>query len=202
MKRKLWLYLTLLTVLLAVGTALLLGIAQSGAGTQPIYKSLPKPGGAQTAQQAYVALESWAKTWSADAQVIAVSASLLKSEGQGQWWSFQLYSPSKRRVAMVLVQPSKIWMLREQTISYPQKDIPSQQWVLDSDAFLSKWWEERGSVIWQQSRAQSMHVHLGLQKNGVLVWQLSLMDMKGDLIDYWMIKADDGEVLSLSLIHI
>jgi hypothetical protein len=128
--------------------------------------------------------------------VTAVSASLLKSEGQGQWWSFQLYSKARLRLAMVLIQPNQVWLLRETRSAYAQRTIVPSAWQLDSNEFLSEWWSQRGSALWKTSAAQSMHVHLGTQKDGVLVWQISLMNADGDLTEYWVVRADNGEVIS------
>ncbi len=196
MKLKLWIALILLTILLALGTVLVISYAQSGAEPDLIHGSVPRPGGAQSARQAYVALEKWSKTWAMDAEIIAVSASLLKSEGMGQWWHFQLYSPSTQRVAMVLVNTQKIWMLREQKLPYRQRVIVMQNWELDSDDFIAQWWTQGGSTLWPRADAQSLHVHLGQTKEGLLVWQLSLMNETGDLIDYLQVRADSGEVLN------
>lgn len=196
MKFKVWALLFLLTILLALGTALLIGITQSGAGAQPAQTALPKPGGVMTAKQAYETLQEWSKTWAPDAEVSAISASLLKSEGEGQWWSFQVYSKLQQRLGMVLIQPNQVWLLREAKAVYPQKIIDQQAWKLDSDDFLSEWWSQRGSTLWKTSDAQSMHVHLGTQKDNTLIWQISLMNTSGDLIEYWVVSADTGEVLS------
>ncbi len=183
--------------MLALVTAFLIGLAQAGpSASSPTAKTLLQPGGTQTARQAYTALQSWMGGWADDAQLVSVYASLLKSEGQGMGWSFQVYSPSRQRLAVVLVSAEKIWVLRDQPIVYPQQSLALQSWTLDSDDALENWWLEYGAPLWSGDKAQSLHLHLGNTKEGVLVWQISLLDAAGDLLDYTILRADNGELIS------
>lgn len=196
MRVKLWLLLGGLTVLLALVTAFLIGLAQGGPGNASLAGQLPQPGGTQTAQQAYEALQSWMTGWAGDAQLVSVYASLLKTEAQGMGWSYQIYSPSRQRLAVVLVSSEKIWVLRDQPIVYPQQSLNLQLWNLDSDEALEAWWPEYGAMLWVGSKAQSLHIHLGTTQEGMLVWQISLLDVEGNLLNYTVLRADNGEWLS------
>jgi len=195
MKLKLWLSLGLLTVLLAIGTALVLMFIQAQTPSSVMVSPLPPVGGTQSAQQAYTALQEWLKSWDAQAQLISVSASLIKNESVGVGWSFQVYSKSKGKLAMVLVETERVWVLREKSIHYPQRNINTQTWAVDSDQFLARWWEQRGKAIWQRPNVQSMHLNLRKEKGGPTVWQISVLTDQGDLAEYWGIRADTGEVL-------
>jgi hypothetical protein len=194
MKFKVWLGLGALTILLALATALILMFVRSQAAPSST-TGLPEVGGAQTAQQAYQVLQQWAPGWADDVQLISVAASMLKTEGQGLGWSFQVYSPTRQRLAVVLVTPDKVWVLREKTLPYPQRPIAQPDWKFDSDAALAKWWQEGGAALWTQRGVESLYVHLRNEKNGVLVWQLNLLDKDGELVGYWGISAADGAVL-------
>ncbi len=183
--------------MLALGTAFVIGLAQAGpSASSPRATQLPQVGGTQTARQAYAALQPWMSGWAGDAQLVSVYASLLKSEVLGMGWSFQVYSPSRQQLAVVLVSPEKIWVLRDQPIVYPQQSLNLQLWSLDSDEVLASWWPQYGAALWGGSKAQSLHIHLGTTKEGVLVWQISLLDAAGDLLDYGVLRADNGELIS------
>jgi len=194
MKLKLWLLLGLLTVLLAVGTALGLMFVQSQNPASALV-AVPPVGGTQSARQAYASVQQWAKGWAQDVQLVSISASLVKSEGVGIGWSFQVYSKTKGKVAVVLVEPERVWVLREKSIRYPQRSIEAQSWAIDSTQFLARWWAARGETIWQRRNAQSMHLNLRNEKGGPTVWQISILDAQGNLIEYWGIHAHNGEVL-------
>ena len=195
MKFKLWLLLGLLTVLLAIGTALVLMFVQAQHPSYAAMPAFPAIGGTQSAQQAYTALRQWAKDWAADVQLVSISASLVKPERAGLGWSFQVYSKSKGKLAVVLVEPERIWVLREKSMRYQQRSIDDQSWSIDSPQFLARWWERRGEAIWQQRRAQSVHLSLRSERGGGTMWQISVLDAQGNLIEYWGIRADTGEVL-------
>ncbi|HNT76211.1 MAG TPA: hypothetical protein PKH77_14440 [Anaerolineae bacterium] len=196
MKFKVWLGLGALTILLALGTALVLIFIQSQAASPMTTQALPQVGGAQTARQAYaLLLQQWAPGWAADTQLVSVSASLLKAEGQSLGWSFQVYSPSRQKLAVVLVSPDRVWVLREKSIPYSQRTITDSAWRLDSEALLAQWWERSGVMLWSQPQVDSLYVHLRSEKDGALVWQISMLDKNGDLIGYWGMSAADGAVL-------
>ncbi len=195
MRRGLWL-LGLGTILLGIATALV--ISFSGAQHPPavIAGVYPQPGGDRTAKEAYEALQPWAKQWAEDTKVVAMSTSLFKSESTNLGWSFQVYSPQQHKIAVALVQGDQVWVLREQPALYRQHPINMADWKIDSDEFVSRWWEQRGHNIWSRPGEKSIYLHLGVTKAGVLIWQLNVLSAKGDLIDSWSIRADTGEILS------
>ncbi len=194
MKFKVWLGLGTLTILLALATALILMFVRSQAASPPT-QNLPQVGGTQTARQAYQVLQQWMPGWASDAQLISVSASLLKTEAQGFGWSFQVYSPARQQLAVVLVTPDKVWVLREKSLPYAQRLIVQSDWKFDSDGLLSQWWQQAGAALWTRPEVASLYIHLRSERNGVLVWQISLLDVEGELVGYWGISAADGAVL-------
>ncbi|MBN2007344.1 MAG: hypothetical protein JXA21_28610 [Anaerolineae bacterium] len=188
-----------MTILLALGTAFLIGLAQAGPNTSSPKANLPQPGGTQTARQAYEALQSWMVQWAGDAQLVSAYASLLKKETEGMGWSFQVYSPARQRLAVVLVSTEKIWVLRDQPVVYPQRALDLPLWSLDSDDVLEKWWPQYGAGLWASSKTQNLNMHLGTTQEGILVWEISLLNVEGDLLDYAILRADNGEMLTLEV---
>ncbi len=195
MRGKLWL-LGLATILVAIVTVLLLGMLQESTTATPMPAApLPKPGGEMTARQAYQALQSWLETWSDDAQLVSVAATYLKPEGQGQGWSFQVYSPSRRKLAVVFVAPDRVWVVREQQALYAQTAISLDEWTLDSNEFLSQWWQQQGHLSWKNSRAHSMHLRLN-PVDGELLWMVTVLSEDVQLVEAWQMNATTGEVVN------
>lgn len=195
MRRKFWL-LALATVLLAIMTALFISFVRSGTTTTPVYGPPPEVGAGKTAREAYQALLPWVQQWAPDTQLVAISASRLKNEARSGGWSFQAYSATQGKLAIVLVQPDKIWVLREKNALYEQRTIDIDAWQVDSEQVLNRWWETRGASLWAYNAAHSLYMHLGERQDGKLVWQINVLNTEGELLESWEVDAQTGEALS------
>ena len=195
MRRKFWL-LGLATVLLAIATALFISFIRPGTSTTTMYGPPPELGGGKSAREAYQALQPWAQQWASDTQFVAISTSRLKSETESSGWSFQAYSAAQEKLAIVLVQPDKVWVLREKNALYKQRTIDIEAWQVDSEQVLNRWWRTRGASLWAYNVAHSLYIHLGERENGELVWQINVLSTEGELLESWEVSAQTGEALS------
>ena len=184
-----------------LATALLIALAlswlqqgntPSSGGETALPQPLNQP---QTARQAYTVLQQWSSTWAEDAGPVALSYSFQRDAQEAGGWSFQLYSPSRRRLANVLVTGSEVWVLREQAALYPQEILAPEDWPVDSDTILTTWWNEWGRTLWQHSRPQSMTLHLG-RRAGLVTWQVSLLGKDGQILDFRELRAATGDFLA------
>ncbi len=193
MRRRRLLFLSLITVVLAVLTAVVL-MVQRGNGASVGSAGRPYPAPALTAKQAYKLLQGWAGDWAADAELVTASLSLVKDEGRDAPWSFLIYSRTKRRIAVVTVAGSELTVLREQRAVYPQVGLDPELWVLDSPAILERWWHQGGDEAWANPETRSLHLRLGTEADAV-VWRVSVLDPYGEPIGFWGVRADSGERL-------
>lgn len=191
-RRKL-LLLSLITIVLAVLTAIVLMVQQSsGASTIPVNRSAPVS--VQSAKRAHERLRGWMDSWAEDAQLVTASLSLVKDEEGVAPWSFLVTSRRKKRIAVVTVVGSELMVLREQHAVYPQAGIDLDSWVLDSDEALGRWWNRGGREAWGKPQTRSLHLRLGAEE-GIVAWRISVLDPYGDPIGFWAMQADSGEPL-------
>ena len=135
MHRRRLLLLSLITIVLAVLTAVVL-MVQQGTGASTALVGDPYPTLALSARQAYGRLATWADGWAEDAKLVTASLSLVKAEERNAPWSFLVYSRAQKRIAVVILAGSELTVLREQPAVYPQTGIDPERWTLDSDAVL------------------------------------------------------------------
>jgi hypothetical protein len=193
MHRRRLLLLSLITIVLAVLTAVVLMVQQgTGASTSRVEKPYPTP--ALSARQAYGRLATWADGWAEDAKLVTASLSLVKAEERNAPWSFLVYSRAQKRIAVVILAGSELTVLREQPAVYPQTGIDPERWTLDSDAVLERWWHRGGNEAWSRSEARSLHLRLGTEADAV-VWRVTVLDSSGEPIGFWGIQADTGASL-------
>ena len=195
MKRRFWL-LGLGTVLLALATALFISFVRPDTTITSMYGPPPELGAGKSAREAYQALQPWMQQWAPDTQLVAISASRLKTEAESGGWSFQAYSAAQGKLAIVLVQPDKIWVLREKNALYKQSTIDVDAWQMDSEQVLNRWWKTRGASLWAYNVAHSLYMHLGERQDGALVWQINVLSTEGELLESWDVDAQTGEALS------
>ena len=180
-------------MLLAVLTAIVL-MVQRGNGASPRSSQRPYPTLPQRAEDAYGMIRAWGEGWGGVAEVVSMSLSMRKGAEQSAAWSFLVYSRQKKRVAVVAVAGSELMILRERHTAYPQTGIDPDLWVLDSEVVLDRWWQHGGNAAWTTPTARSLHLRLGMDE-GTLFWRLSVLDVEGEMIGFWRIRADSGEVL-------
>lgn len=194
MRRRRLLVLSVLTVLLAVLTAIALmvqrGNSASVRSSQGSHPPLPR-----RAEDAYGMIRPWMESWAEDSEVVAMSLSMRKGGAERAPWSFLVYSGQKKRVAVVAVVESELMILRERHTAYPQAAIDPELWVLDSATILDRWWQHGGDAIWDKTTARSLHLRLSMEADR-LIWRISVLDSEGKPIGFWRIRADSGEILS------
>ncbi len=144
----------------------------------------------QTAREAYATLNQWLSGWAQDGAVVALSCTFQKENESPVGWTFQVYSPASQKLANVLIEGSNVWVLRELTALYPQQALPLDTWAVDSSTVLDTWWAGRGQLLWSQSQAQTLALHLGTRPEGGLTWQVTLLSAEGKVIDFQEIPAD------------
>lgn len=151
-----WVVLLGLTFVVALGVALLIltlykPSQQTGeVGEQSgvaLHVSLAE---SVTARSAYPSAVSVAQSWQADGQLAIVSAHWRPN--RGRWptdiaWIFQFYSPSARRLAVVVVDGGRAWLLQETTSPYPVSTFGEDEWQVDSLAALNTWWHAGGATF-------------------------------------------------------
>lgn len=196
MKSKLWFVgvsLIAMALLLVIAVNLLstptTSMTRPGFGVQ---NNKPNPGG-NTARTAYQAAQTWAQTWAADAELVALSTTV-EHVNTTSGWTLQLYSPAQRRIAVVLVTGESVQLLQEQAALYAQAPLPLAEWLQDSDVIFERWWQERGRQLWAQPEPHTLLLHLGEGDAG-LTWQIIVLNRQGDLVEYREIAATTGDVL-------
>jgi hypothetical protein len=119
-------------------------------------------------------------------------------------WTFQVYSPQSRRLAIAVVRGNEVLVLREQTALYKQQTLDLEAWEVDSDVLLSHWWNEMGGhAVWAMPQARTLSLRLGHkgQRNTehprAILWQLSVINNQGDLMAFWEARADTGETINV-----
>lgn len=191
MKRRFWTLITG-TVVLAVLSALMIVLLQTQREATAPPEELPLPGG-QTARAAHTTLQRWTSSWADDAAILSASTSLLKTQQSEGVWTFMIYSPRKGKLALVSVRKAEVVILREQPALYPQRPMPPQAWSIDSDEAINRWWQASGRSTWLGASAQSLHLRLGRGQADEPTWQITVLNVKGELIEIWEIHADTGE---------
>lgn len=186
-------------VFLTVGIVLaanLIRPEQAGApgGASGSAPAMPDLGGARSAKTALETLQTWAATWDAKYQLIAASNSVKRQPSEGGW-TFQVYSPDKKKLAIVFVEGNDVRVLQEQASLYPQTQIAQDLWVVDSDGFMNRWWQSGGQFSWTQSQNPTLYLNLAMRNTGLLTWQIAVIDEGGALLNAWEMRADTGDPL-------
>jgi hypothetical protein len=180
-----------LAVLVALALAYL-GSFPSGGASRRTSSSPPPRLGGQSAQEAYVVARSWAEERYPDSGVVSVSASLHGGDSPAGW-TFQFYSPAKKRVSVILVEGPEVEVLQEVGARYPQETLPPDAWQVDSNDLLAEWWEGNGRNIWTSAPDHNLYAQLSSRKDGSLTWKLSVINSAGQLVDVWEVNATSGE---------
>jgi hypothetical protein len=180
-----------ITIVLAVLTALFL-ILQDHTSAQVSVASPVLIGGGQSAREARRSLEKWTTSWAEEVVLVTASSSMIKDSDRDPW-TFLVYAPRRGRIAVVTIMGSEVLVLRERSIVYAQPSIDDQAWQIDSDEALERWWQQTGYRVWERPDAHSLHIRLGLNKENVVAWRISVLDAEGQILDLWEMRADTGD---------
>lgn len=188
-------------ILLAVVTlGLLLLVWQAGMSSSGGAASAQSPPHlSQSAGEAWAVLQAWLpEHWAADGQAVACTITLAKSASMDSEWTFQVYSPQKNHLLIVVVRGQDVQVLRDVAALYRQAVLPDTAWRRDSQEVLTTWWRAGGAAAWNAATTSSVVMHLGLREAGVPSWQLTRMTEDLATLEYWEIRADTGALLEHS----
>ncbi len=193
-KRLIYLGLGLIFLVctILIVTNVRLGVVTSGPSTTAL------PFQIQSARQSYAQVEKWSTQWAPDAGLVAGSTSVTRQadqQGKAGGWTFQIYSPTTQRLALVLVDHEQVRVLRVIDTLYPQTAFQTNDWKIDSETFMESWWAETGKTIWNVPQAQTLYLHLGIHQRGIPSWQITVMSENGTVLNTWEARADTGEPL-------
>jgi hypothetical protein len=103
-----------------------------------------------SARQAYESAEAAALAWQPDARPATVSAHWRPR--QGGWsskviWTFQFYSPSNRRLVVIVVDKGLTQLLQESLSPYALPTFDVESWRVDSQEAVQTWWNHGGGAF-------------------------------------------------------
>jgi hypothetical protein len=151
-----------------------------------------------TAKGVYAAAMEEARSWQPDGQLAIVSAHWRTRDRQ--WlanvsWMFQFYSPSTRRLAVIVVDKGRARLLSESPTPYSLPTIDQEQWQVDSLAALNTWWNLGGGTFVSLNPELDLTAQLrpvqDAQAGDRLVW--SVVGVVGSQVKRLTIDGTTGE---------
>jgi hypothetical protein len=158
-------------------------------------------GGGGTARQALAPAAELAAQWQADARLAIVSGQWLavgvQPEGDVQW-SFQFFSPSTQRLALIVVDNGAARVLREGLSPYVVPTFPVEEWRVDSDQARQTWWDRGGGSMVAQRPDVDLLMQLRVpgDEGGHPVWNVAGLVAGTDSAFTVVVDASDGVLLS------
>lgn len=147
----------------------------TASNTAPLPSGL---GAGQTARQAYPQAKEVAEGWQPDCQ--PALASTQWSLQEGHWparvvWTFQFYSPSTQRLAVVAVDESGARLLRETLSPYRTPTFTDAEWQVDSPVAVEAWWNEDGATLVSLHSESQVEVmaQLRAEEGGHPIWTVT-----------------------------
>ncbi|MEE8391571.1 MAG: hypothetical protein V3S14_12355 [Anaerolineae bacterium] len=190
-----WGILLGMTFVVALGVALLVLMLyrpaqqplEMGGGAAPVglHVSLAE---SVTAQSVYPSAMDVAQSWQPDGQLAIVSARWRPR--RGRWpsdvtWMFQFYSPTVRRLAVIVVNGGRARLLQETAVPYSLSTFSEDDWQVDSLAALDTWWNAGGATF--------MSVYSEID----LVAQLRVLEGKDDRLAWTITGIAGGQMRNL-----
>jgi hypothetical protein len=151
-----------------------------------------------TAKGVYAVAMEEARSWQPDGQLAVVVAHWRTRERQ--WpasvsWTFQFYSPSTRRLAVIVVDKGRARLLQESPTPYSVSTIDQEQWKVDSLAALNTWWNAGGGTFVSLNPELDLTAQLrpvqDTQAGDRLVW--SVVGFVGSQVKRLTIDGTTGE---------
>lgn len=134
-------------IVLAVVGALVFGRLTGAADPTP---AVGQDDDALSARQALAPAAEWAAQWKEDARLAVVSSrrsAVGKQLGGEIEWTFQFFSPSTQRLALVTVTGETAQPVRESLSPYSVATFSVEDWRVDSDQALQAWWNQGGGSM-------------------------------------------------------
>lgn len=153
--------------------------------------------GAQ-ARTAFPVAQQEAATWQADASLSSLGV-VWDDLGPGgvfkrDRWTFEFYSPSQQRMAVIRVTDGKAERLRTALLPNRLPALPFDQWQVDSTQALQTWWERGGGDFVRQHTQVSISLKLRMEPNGThALWIITGSSSDQHLVV--QIDSEDGTVL-------
>jgi hypothetical protein len=194
-RRVLWLSVGL--ILFAAMGVLIYGQL---AGLTVLPQSSGPIGSGGTARQALAPAAELAAQWQADAGLAIVSgqwsAAGVRPEGDVEW-SFQFFSPSTQRLALIVVDNGEARVLREGLSPYVVPTFPAEEWHVDSDQARQTWWDRGGgSMVAQRPDADLlMQLRVPGDEGEHPVWSVAGLVAGADSAFTVVVDASDGALL-------
>lgn len=86
-------------------------------------------------------------------------------------WTFEFYSPSERRLAVIRTVDGKPERLRTALVPNSLPALPLDRWQVDSSRALQIWWERGGGDFVRQHTRVSISLKLRMEPQGTrLLW--------------------------------
>jgi hypothetical protein len=153
--------------------------------------------GAQ-ARTVYPIAEQEALRWQSDAQL--ASAEVVWDDlGPGgkltrDRWTFEFYSPSQQRMAVIRVVDGRAERLRTALVPNRLEPLPLNQWQVDSTQALQTWWERGGGDFVQSHRQVSISLKLRMEpKSTRSLWSVAGSSSGEHLVV--QIDSSDGTIV-------
>ena len=125
--------------------------------------------GGVTARQAFAPAAELAAQWQEDAHLAAISgrwSAVGMQPGDQVEWTFQFFSPSTQRLAIIVAVGEEARVLREGLSPYMVPTFSTEKWRVDSDEALRTWWESGGSTVVARRPDTDLAVQLHMPDGG------------------------------------
>jgi len=163
-----WLYLlggglllSLLAVLGVVAYGQLAGGPAQASPQEPLALQPP-------ALSAFKTASRQAQDWHGDAQLVGVvgHARNVDNRARAVEWAFQFYSPSTRRLALLVVVDGEARSVRDVLSPYSVPTISQGRWRIDSGGALRIWWDNGGRYMLTRRPDSALTLRLDAARDG------------------------------------
>ncbi len=105
-------------------------------------------------------------------------------------WTFEFYSPSQQRMAVIRVTDGEAQLLRTALLPNSLQPLPFDQWQVDSTRALQIWWERGGGAFVRRHT----HVSISLKLRMVPPDTRLLWIVAGSSNDqHWVVQINSGD---------
>ncbi len=154
----------------------------------------------------YPLAEAAAIAWAADAQLVSANADWprvleIGQVGQPTTWNYRFYSPAKKRLFFVFVEPDETVRTIEHRIpvTLPPATVDLEEWQVDSPVALAVWLDYGGSKLLRNNPGLEVVAQLRrVNNNPDPVWMVIGLDKRTDDLHVVVVDATQGAVVTTS----